>query len=146
MGAELVDRRERVIWAAGFFDGEGSVAIKFHRTRGQYCIRINAVQVTEPPLLILQSLFGGKIRVDGRQSGGNWRSRYVWNCETQKALRALREMRPWLVVKAPHADLAEEFAAALAPHGGAGRGWDKTEQAAIFARMTGLNARGKAAS
>lgn len=102
-------------YAAGFFDGEGTVFIAVHRTvkntRGPvYNMRVMASQVDPTPLAWLQSIWGGS--VVRRRGDDKRKPDYVWNCFARQAARFLADVRPFLLVKADEADVALEFQAA----------------------------------
>jgi len=97
-------------WAAGFFDGEGWVKIQ---SRGGdkylgYYLRIGVGQVKLEPLLKLQKIFGGNVRVK-QEAIGNRKKQYVWTLSTKQAAHALRCMMPYLVHKNDVASLALDF-------------------------------------
>jgi hypothetical protein len=104
--------KEDCAYAAGFFDGEGTVFIAEDRGRKEargpiYNMRVLASQVDPAPIHWLQSKWGGTVtRRPGSESRqANW----VWNCFAQKAAAFLRDVRPYLKVKADEADIAIEF-------------------------------------
>jgi hypothetical protein len=101
----------RIIWAAGFFDGEGCVQIKLRKTPTPcHFVRLSVNQVNPEPLLILKQLFGGTISFHSK-SGVNDRSRDIWSWQigSQKAVDALKLMHPYLIVKAGESDIAIKF-------------------------------------
>src|SRR3990167_2063795 len=73
------DRRTEVIWAAGFFDGEGTVSLAHNKKRRSGQLRISVTQVDPVPLRIFLRLFSGYIyRSDaaaGKGPNGTWRDR-----------------------------------------------------------------------
>lgn len=119
------ERIALVIWAAGFFDGEGSVSIQRlsgpslgARSGMRYTLRLNVPQIVIAPLERLQQLWGGSIRLDKSRSKG--RPLYVWSLTTGAARRMLIEVTPFLLVKRAQAELGLEFLALMNPIG-AGR-------------------------
>lgn len=101
-------------YAAGFFDGEGTVFIAIDRgrasTRGPiFNLRVTAAQVDRTPLVWLQSRWGGS--VVQRRRGEHQHS--AWTCFSRGAAQFLRDVRPYLIVKADEADVALEFQAML---------------------------------
>jgi hypothetical protein len=101
-------------WAAGFFDGEGWVKIQ---SRGGdkylgYYLRIGVGQVKLEPLLKLQKIFGGNVRVK-QEAIGNRKRQHVWTLSTKQAAHALRCMMPYLVHKNDVAALALDFEATV---------------------------------
>lgn len=95
-------------WAAGFFDGEGNIAIVKNNGLPAGKLRITAAQVDKQPILRLQQLFGGAIR-QASSKRENWRSFWVWDLSADKAVSALKRMEPYLLVKKQQALLAYEF-------------------------------------
>lgn len=100
-------RDQKVAWAAGFFDGEGSIAIRRiekGESRLTFHLRINASQKIVEPLLRLQEIFGGAVLT----SLGKKQAR-VWEMQGPRAALALTEMLPFLTVKAEQATIALAF-------------------------------------
>ena len=96
------DRQARVIYAAGFFDGEGHVSISTASHRG--ILKIGAGQKNREPLDLLLSLFGGTVY------GPDPKGMYRWtNVTSDKAMRALKELLPYLRVKREQARIGIEF-------------------------------------
>ena len=96
-------------WAAGFFDGEGWIKIQ---SRGGnyigYYLRIGVCQVKKEPLLKMQKIFGGNVRVK-QQAIGNRKLQYIWTLSTKQAAEALVSMLPYMVHKNDVAEVALEF-------------------------------------
>jgi hypothetical protein len=95
-------REEWIIYAAGFFDGEGCVQIAHRRNTKVFYLKISAVQKNPKPLRILQGLFGGGIRT--RKTAP-----FMWEAASQKAFHALQEMLPYLIVKRKPSEIALAF-------------------------------------
>lgn len=95
------DRATRVVYAAGFFDGEGWVSIRTHRI-GQPALYIGAGQKTIEPLRIPQGLWGGAIH---QGKDGMFR----WVIQSDRASRALADMLPFLIVKRRQAIIGMDF-------------------------------------
>jgi len=79
-----------VAWAAGFFEGEGSLSIYFS-VNGDFNGRIGASQKAREPLDKLQELFGGKVYL--RKHDGV----HSWECSSKQALPFLRKIYPYIV-------------------------------------------------
>lgn len=103
----MIDER----YAAGFFDGEGSVSI-LHLSTGTHRLTVVVAQVDRRPLDMLAERWGGKVRPYYRRRPG---TRPAWRWETHGAVAAafLADVRAYLVVKADVADLGLQFAATL---------------------------------
>jgi len=111
-------------WAAGFVDGEGSVMLIYSRPKqitrcgrvetkpGQVAVHVRASQTVEVPLLRLEIMYGGSVKaldMSMKSRFRNVRQMYEWNIFGGNAISALRKMRPYMMVKQQHADLAVEY-------------------------------------
>jgi len=77
-----------VAWAAGFFEGEGSLTICFsYEFHGQ----VSASQKAREPLDKLVKLFGGRVHLRKRDSC------YIWQLASKKALPFLKKIYPYIV-------------------------------------------------
>lgn len=97
---------------AGILDGEGCVTIKRqrrpHMPHGMYhqlMVRVQMVNAEIPALL--KQEFGGTFRACKPRP--NCQQAYEWTAASRVAEAFLRRVRPHLVVKAGHVDLAFEF-------------------------------------
>jgi hypothetical protein len=97
----------RVVWAAGFLDGEGYVGIT--RTlykplnRYNYHAVLHAGQNARFPLDELAELFGGNVcRKQDRET-------YQWRLDGKKTVAALQQLVPYLILKRRQAELVIEF-------------------------------------
>src|SRR5260370_28700476 len=119
--------QSELAYAAGFFDGEGCICIALQKgssCRGvyyphirRYFISISMSQNDPAPLRWLVERFGGSSRfLRGKRSYYQWHyERWNWVLSTNAALRFLRLVRPYLIVKASQADLAFKFAETIEP-------------------------------
>lgn len=102
-------------YAAGFFDGEGTIDIRYRTTNGgrydRFELRCAASQVSTHVLDWLVSVYGGSwaTRKNGAISH--------WTIVGQEAASFLTAIRPYLRVKGEQADVAIEFGR-LASHKG----------------------------
>ena len=96
------DRQLRTIWAAGFFDGEGSIGIYRARREQIYQLSIAVNQVLVTPLEILVDLFGGSVY-------GREKHLKSWRLGSRLAASALEAMIPFLINKKQEALLAVHF-------------------------------------
>ena len=117
---------EWMIWAAGFFDGDGSVSI-FRQSAGYLHLKISVAQVKKEPVEILYVLFGGGLRLHRREPSSRYQPTWNWYATGAKALRALKQMVPWMVGKREQARLAIEFQENMRHRGP--ESYDKEEQA-----------------
>lgn len=96
-------------YAAGFFDGEGSIDIRFSITsRGakkyeRFHLRVCVVQIDRRPLDWLCERWGGS--VSKRKNGGL----HTWVLSTASAAKFLSDVLPFLIVKRDEAQIAMEF-------------------------------------
>ena len=95
-----MNTKETLIWAAGFFDGEGFVTIQVRggKDKGHY-LRIGVNHVNPAPLYVIQTLFGGVVREQKKAPTGNRKRRHEWGISCKKAEAALRKLMPYLVNK-----------------------------------------------
>lgn len=84
-------------WMAGFFDGEGCVAIrkdKSGRNKGQTILVVNIGQKRRWVLEIFQNYYGGGIHHN--KANDSW----SWYCAATRALRFLEDIEPYTINKA----------------------------------------------
>jgi hypothetical protein len=92
-------------YLAGFFDGEGSISII--KTKAGHSLVLSVSQLNPEPLVLFQRHFGGSLHRQPDRRGN--RAMIVWTTAARRALLALVELRPLLLVKADEADLGIEF-------------------------------------
>lgn len=112
-------------YAAGLIDGEGYIGIQ--KSGGTFHVRLKVAMADKgrPALLALQSLFGGTIYHEPPRGERN-SPKQVWILTGEKATDVIARLRPWLLIKAPCADIALEFQLmhkGLAPNASRGRSW-----------------------
>jgi len=105
---------EQIIWAAGFFDGEGCIVIE-RRGPDAGVLQISVGQARPEPLARFAALFGGRpprCELSGaRLPDGSRKPFWRWSVSSALAGAALRELSPFLVVKREQALAALEFQA-----------------------------------
>lgn len=102
---------KQLAYLAGFLDGEGSIAIGLNKNpRGErrWYLRISCHQLDPRPLRLLADRFGGSVRRHGYQARRT-RQIFEWAVNSRQAYRVLKEVRPYLIVKADEADVGIEF-------------------------------------
>lgn len=109
------DTSELIIWAAGFFDGEGCVCIARSKKNGSpiynsYTLQISAFQNARTPLDVLQTLFGGSV---GKNQNG-----WHWARAGASAKPVLEQLLPYLIVKRTQAELGIAFQSRKTTQGG----------------------------
>lgn len=103
-------------WAAGFFDGEGSIVIelsKSPKSRNGYRTSLHATvtQTSVPCLEKFVARFGGAIKTFQHTTPNSrrWAVQYTWSVRNEKAIKFLREIKPFVVVKAEQIETALEY-------------------------------------
>lgn len=104
-------------WTAGLLDGEGSFAIKRSVRKDTYLCNYQVWLVCgmsdiEPNRVALERLhktFGGNITIRKAKPELNRRGVITWTAVSQVALRCLKLIYPYLVVKKEQARLLVEF-------------------------------------
>jgi hypothetical protein len=106
---------EEICWAAGFFDGEGSILIvcgirgkRRLATDQQFWLEVTVANCVLAPLEYLAETFGGKV-VSVTRKTENYRQGYRWRCYSQQAVAFLRAVMPYLKVKQEEAAVGIAF-------------------------------------
>ena len=88
--------RDKILWAAGFMDGEGSFRQTklSHRQRGSATHTVSATQKEREPLDQLCMLFGGVVRLYPQHTTG--RSYYKWTVNGPTARGIMMMLFPFL--------------------------------------------------
>jgi hypothetical protein len=105
----------RLAWAAGIVDGEGSIVLQKHKTRGYWALSVTVGNTDPRMLTILRDLFGGSI--SRYQPAGPRKPIWKWNVASRKAEHCLRQVLPWLVTKREQAELGLRSRELLTPRG-----------------------------
>ena len=94
-------KKEKIIYIAGFFDGEGcfSMREKHDNKENTYGISILLTNTDLRPLQLTQKVFGGKISTRSRKKA-NWKTTYDLKIHTFKACADMcRQIKPYLIIK-----------------------------------------------
>lgn len=137
----------KIIWAAGFIDGEGTITIKRIKRKGfiyhQPYITCSQTTRGKECIEILKELFGGSISHYKFKTGKNWGDVVQWTVASQKALSCAKLLLPYLVYKKPLAkllisfyDLKRENVYRLEP-------LDYSRRDDIYEKMRNYNVKGK---
>jgi hypothetical protein len=98
-------------YAAGFFDGEGTVTIAEGRRENSrwpiYNMRVIVGQNDLDQLLWLRERWSGTIVA--RAAAGNRKQHHTWSAFSRQAHRFLLDVQPYLRLKRERADLAIDF-------------------------------------
>lgn len=105
-------REDIVRWAAGFFDGEGSVVIS-RGTRPStgkifHGLKCRVVQVDPAPIKLLQDTFGGRIHLNKTRTK-TWQRCWIWEKHGEDAQLFLSEIAPFSIVKRQAIQIGLEF-------------------------------------
>lgn len=107
-------RRNDAIYAAGFFDGEGSIGIYQQCKREgsintTMCLRLSMTNTHRGVVEWFYKTFHGTMRV--RKWSPNTRRVWIWGINTRQAGHMLKALLPYLIVKRDEAIVALEFQA-----------------------------------
>lgn len=132
-------------YAAGFFDGEGSIAIR--REGQRYRLEVTASNTAKDVLDQFAVAYNGKVRAI-RCTQPHHKQVYQWRVYAKQAGDFLEDVLPYLVVKRERALLALRFRASHFGHAhGNAKAVAGTEieafRATCFTDMKALNARGR---
>jgi len=92
-----------IAYAAGFFDGEGSVVRYPQRNHKSFKVHVAIYQSSLPVLEWFVQTFGGIVHLHN-YNAGRTKDHWRWNLHGYKALEFLRIIRPYLRVKGEHVD------------------------------------------
>lgn len=101
-------------YAAGFFDGEGCIAISMQsRQNGRvyHQLSVTVAQKVVDPLVWLQQRFGGCLKPYTNNKTG--RRYHRWQVMSAQAAAFLRAIKPYALVKAEEIEVAERFRATV---------------------------------
>jgi len=127
-------------YAAGFFDGEGSLSIIRQRTsrgrgRDVYKVALIVANNNRSVLESLQAEFGGRIYKNAfRTKPANWRPSFQWHLWGEECEQFCIVVRPYMRIKGVLADSALEFFALQHQ-----RGRKRAHDPAIWERMKELH-------
>jgi len=103
-------------WAAGFFDGEGSVFVEVARHKNarhgvRNALHASVTQTSLPCLNLLKEHFGGSIVTITytRRHNMNNSVCYIWRLLNKDALPFLEAIAPYVVVKKEQVELAVQY-------------------------------------
>ena len=101
--------KEEIAWFAGLFDGEGSIVLaRRDRYAGSKAARIviynNVLELLER---IIEFTGVGVIH-ERKSKNPKHADSYYWQCGGGEAMAILRQVRPWLIVKAARANAVLE--------------------------------------
>lgn len=105
---------EGLCYLAGLVDGEGCIYIhRMHNIKGakglKHALRLQVGMTNAPVVYWLREAFGGSVQVQNRAAPR--KPCYIWNVYGANAASLIEQLRPYLRVKQPEADIALQFAA-----------------------------------
>lgn len=149
-----MDGRDELIWMAGFFDGEGCISIGKSRNKRPdgtirdvctYGLQLAIEQKLEEPLKRFHRRFGGSFYTASKKGCVYFR----WSCNAGTALKALKELHPYLLLKRNGCEVAIRFQEQMTF-------WNKTQgrrgysqeaidgREAFYLQMRGINSKQRA--
>jgi hypothetical protein len=103
-------------YAAGLFDGEGSVTITKPSPGSprRHRVVVQIAMTHRPTIEAVKARFGGRIQsVNQAKYNPNAKMRFDWRLSDASALEFLELVYPWLITKKRAADIALDFPAGL---------------------------------
>jgi hypothetical protein len=97
---------EKLIYLAGMFDADGSVSLLM-RKQGMIRLRVQATNTDRALMDWLLANFGGSV-TEFQPRNENWKRRYDWRLQGDKACELLTRLAPHLIIKQERAALAIE--------------------------------------
>ena len=130
-------------WAAGFFEGEGSVAFRPAR-HGCGKLLVEISQVDPVPLHHLKSIWGGQVYSKRRKAGSNWRDFSRWMVVSRDAMTFLVDISPYIIrpMIRSRISLAVAFQREKAVGGGSRSAAYRLRMQTFMQQMAELNRRG----
>ena len=124
-------------YIAGFFDGEGNVRLRrtFSKASNHWFIRaeMGIANVYQPILEEIQSQLGGKIR---KRQNKHRPIYFLYWSSLDDIKRIVKSLRPYLIIKAPQADLLINY---LDRHSSSERSRLTSDDWALVDKMTEYN-------
>lgn len=106
----------KLAWAAGFFDGEGSVVIELSVSKGstfgqRTSLPATVTQTSTECLDIFVDMFGGNIKACEHTlpHSRRWAVQYTWSVRNEKAIAFLKQILPYTVVKKEQIKVALKY-------------------------------------
>lgn len=108
-------------YVAGLLDGEGSFGIAYLRKMNRYIPQISCSMTDKDPIVYLAQLGGvSYFPVKRKRPLPNSKPQWQVKISGKRAIALCRRIRPYLLVKGPHADLFFEFEKTYIVQAGAG--------------------------
>lgn len=105
-------------YMAGLLDGEGHIGITLRKNlRSGHQLRIEITNTNEAFIKwILPRFDGHGAHRKDRWGDGNRKDSYVWYADNRKAIRLLKLLMPYLVLKKEQAQIAIDFQSSIKPN------------------------------
>lgn len=94
-------------YLAGIIDGEGTIGIKKSRNI-HYSILLSVSNTSKSLIVYLKENFDGSMSGPHSQKKENEKDRFEWQCSGKKAIKLIKRVQPYLIVKHKQAELAIE--------------------------------------
>jgi hypothetical protein len=93
--------RDRTVYLAGVFDGEGCIALQVTtaKKRETYRVRLHVTMSHTGALKLFKEAFGGSYYKNPPHPAGNRKQCWTWHISGLSAIAAAKEMAPFIVVK-----------------------------------------------
>lgn len=102
-------KKKDLAYAAGLFDGEGSIGIYNQRNRPRsFRLQCNLSLNNEFLPRWFQMHFGGHVWIK-HHCNSKWQNTYCWQIDCKGALPFLKVISPYLIIKRPQAEIAIKF-------------------------------------
>lgn len=117
--------RDKIIYSAGLFDGEGCITIRLNRPTEKskhksdlYALVIKVTMTDKKTVNYLYDLFGvGHFRLSNVKSEKR-KSAWSWTCMSGDAVFVLNKISPYLITKKREAKIAIDFSGLPSARGG----------------------------
>lgn len=93
-----------IAWFAGLFDGEGSIVLAKRNSENSKAARIIIYNTVRELLEQVIRFTGVGVIHERKSKNPRHADSYYWQCGGGEAVAILRQVRPWLIVKADRAD------------------------------------------
>lgn len=105
--------RDDLIYAAGLFDGEGSISITRQIRKGCvspiHTLAVRLSNTDRPTLDWMHETFTGNVSPNGNKPDENHKPAWCWSLDCQKAMRFLESVEPFLRIKRNQAQIGITF-------------------------------------
>jgi hypothetical protein len=99
-----------IAWAAGFFDGEGSVRTTANAGTARQPVARCTITNTDPrPVTKFHDMFGGCVYVRENKLRPRWRRSFEWTVQGAELDAFVRQILPYSVTKREQLELLVEF-------------------------------------